>query len=72
MVTDGCGGKFLAPSGRFASPGYPESQYENFLYCEYVIESQQIANITITFLMFDLEDSGFGSCEMDYLEVLTA
>ena len=58
-----CGGLYTGQSGSISSPGYPETNYRNNLYCQYTIKSDQALGIQLEFKAFDVE-GGY-----DFLEV---
>lgn len=63
-----CGGIFELPEGRITSPKYPLN-YDNNLYCEWIIRVEPSHTISLVFTDFDLEQSS--GCTSDYLQVST-
>ena len=61
-----CGGDFIAESGYFASPGYPNSYPQN-AECIWRLGGWPGNQITLTFETFGLETSD--NCNRDYVEV---
>ena len=61
-----CGGVFASESGRFASPGYPNSYPQN-AECVWTVGGWPGNKLTLTFESFRLESSE--NCNRDYVEV---
>lgn len=61
-----CGGDFISESGRFASPGFPNSYPQN-AECVWTIGGWPGNKVTLTFESFNVEVSD--DCNRDYVEV---
>ena len=62
----GCGGSLTSNSGRFSSPGYPESPPPGAA-CEWTISASPGNLVSLNVEMIDLEESD--NCNADYLDV---
>ena len=59
---------FTNYAGTIVSPNYPNN-YGNNEYKRYKITAPEHSEILLIFNDFDVESSGFSSCEYDYLKV---
>ena len=59
-----CGGTFTELTGTLASPNYPDN-YNNSLYCSYIIDVGSEYWVELMFVDFDLEWSGSYPCPLD-------
>ena len=66
VATSGCGGELTSESGRFASPGYPESPPPGSS-CEWTISASPGNLVSLTLEELDLEDSEH--CNVAYVDV---
>ncbi|XP_071569184.1 cubilin isoform X2 [Temnothorax nylanderi] len=65
-VPIGCGGKFTAISGIIHSANYPQN-YPHLQNCEWLLEVDSNHLVNLTFLDFDVENSG--NCSDDFVEI---
>lgn len=63
-----CGGKFEDDNGILTSPYYPRP-YQTNQKCEYYIDAPMGKAIELEFSDFDIEDSGYDSCDFDSLSI---
>ena len=54
LLTSGCGGEFVTPTGVITSPNYP-GQYPHRRFCIWTIRVADDRRVTLTFDDFDLE-----------------
>uniref|UniRef100_A0AAV2JYV4 Neuropilin n=1 Tax=Knipowitschia caucasica TaxID=637954 RepID=A0AAV2JYV4_KNICA len=67
-----CSRNFTAPTGLIESPGFPD-KYPHNLECSFIIIVPPSMDVTLRFLIFDLENDPLpgseGDCKYDWLEV---
>ncbi|XP_006159809.2 LOW QUALITY PROTEIN: cubilin [Tupaia chinensis] len=66
-----CGSRFTKPSGYIISPNYPR-KYDNNMNCTYIIETDPLSLVFLTFVSFHLEARSAitGSCDSDGVHII--